>query len=346
MAKDNYMISLVNVMNDLDTRGKPIGHGLKFLRDFTRLIEQPVEILAGKEYMSAIKTKGQILPYSLYSGVKEKKNLKILRNYFISLKKAKGDMLIYAITNETLLWGIALYSGKRKIVLVTYDNWDKYQDNILRFKKIRSWMITKGLSKIAGCISTNKSYTPKVPYINIPDYYINADIMIAEEMQKKRGCICLGEMRCEKDIEGLVKCMNTTDIPLKIAGMFTYKKVFRKVRHLAKSNIKVINQNLPYDEYIKELSTYQYLVLPYNMDFYDKRTSGVLLEGIFAGAIPIAPYSFLKQNGIHGLGYEEIEEIPDLIYRYERGEIQVRNDLTEYQFDFVQKKVNSFIRKI
>lgn len=340
------MISLINVMNDLDIHGTPIGHGLKFIQDFTGLLEQPVEILAGKEYMLAMKTKGQILPYSLYSGVKEKKNLKILWNYFISLKKAKGEMVIYAITNETLLWGLALYSGKQKIVLVTYDNWDIYQDNISKFKRIRKWMITKGLSKIAGCISTNKSYIPKVPYINIPDYYVNVDVMIAEEMQKKRGCICLGEMRYEKDIEGLVKCMNMTDIPLKIAGMFTDKELCRQIRQIAKKNITVINRNLSYDEYLKELSVYRYLVLPYKMEFYDKRTSGVLLEGLFAGAVLIAPHLLLKQNGIQGLGYEEIEEIPSLIYQYECGEIQVRNDLTEYQFDYIFEKVNSFIRKI
>ncbi len=346
MKQKSQVISLINVVNSLDIDDRPVGHELKCLQDLCKLLKGKVEILAGQRYMHALKISGKMLPYSAHSGVKEKRDLLILKNYIVSLIKAEGDILVYITVPEALLWWIALYRGKRKIVLLTYNDWSVYQQNILKHQKIRQWLINRGLRRSAGCIVTNKNYTPRMPYVRIPDYYINDDIEIYQRTEKKRGCICLGEMRYGKDIAGLARCLIGTDIPLKIVGVFSDKNMYDRTMQYSKDNVQVINKNLPYAEYLKELSLHQYFVLPYDLRTYTGKTSGVLQEGIFVGSIPIAPCSILRQNGIQGLGYHDMREIPSLIQKYEQGKIQVNNCLMEYQFINVQRKLNLFISKM
>ena len=45
------------------------------------------------------------------------------------------------------------------------------------------------------------------------------------------------------------------------------------------------------------------------MKVYEGRTSGVLLESIFVGTIPIAPKRLLEENEVRGIGYETLDEI-------------------------------------
>ena len=94
------------------------------------------------------------------------------------------------------------------------------------------------------------------------------------------------------------------------------------------------------------LASYKYVVLPYDAKCYDGRTSGVLLESIFVGAIPIAPKALLHQNGISGLGYTRLSEIEELIRAYENGEIVVSNNLNQFRYEYVRRKIQHFIQKI
>lgn len=343
MKVKNQVISLINVVNSLDIDDKPVGHELKCLKDMCRLIKKPVQILADKKYMSALEGTGNFLPYSVHSGIKEKRNLKILLNYIVSLMKANGNILVYITVPETLLWGLAFYTGKRKIVLLTYNDWNVYQKKNIKNQKIRRWLITRGLRKVSGCIVTNRIYTPHMPYVRIPDYYFSDDMERYKRKEKKRGCVCLGEMRAGKDIVSLARSMVKKDIPLKIEGVFSDKIMYSQTMQYARDNVKVVNKNLTYAQYLNELSSYRYFILPYDMQTYAAKTSGVLLEGVFVGAIPIAPWQLLKQNGIEGLGYHDMREIPCLIQKYEQGEIRVSNCLEEYQFINVQRKLNLFI---
>ena len=123
------MISLIDVMSSVDAEDKPIGHGLKTLRDLKRLINRPVQILAGQEYIDALEIKECALPYSLKTGKERYIGVKVWINYLYSLYMAKGNTLVYTITNESLLWAIALFKGKRKIIVVTYENWNLYIKN-------------------------------------------------------------------------------------------------------------------------------------------------------------------------------------------------------------------------
>jgi len=337
------MISLIDIVNTLDEKGNPVGHGLKILKDLPNVFEEDVEILAGKEYLRFLKKRRTALPFCIYSGAYKGEALKMLCNYFISLFAAKGRVLVYTITLEPLLWGIALCKGGRKIVVITCWHWDKYICSLYKHP-IRRWLVQRGLEKLDGCIVTNYMYKPKVPNIRMPDYYITDDIRQYQNKEKQTGCVCLGEVRAGKDIVGLVRVMRQTGIPLLVAGSFQDKKIYQKARKLCTRNMIIEDANLPYDKYVACLASYKYVVLPYDAHHYDGRTSGVLLEGIFLGAVPIAPKSLLEQNQVQGLGYKKISEIPELIRLYEAGTITITNDLRRYQLDGYKKKMSKFIK--
>mgnify|MGYP001070736629 CR=1 FL=1 len=339
------MISLIDTGSVLDDKGEPIGHGLKLLREFPELFEHDIEILAGKPYVEKLKNRVRALPCCRKPGAKNA-NFKMLCNYFVSLILAKGDILIYTYTLEALLWGVALFKGRRKIVAVTCENWDVYIRKNLSDKPVRNFLVKRGLNRLDGCIVTTFMYKPKVPYIRLPDYFITDELLKYYKEIDKDGCICLGEMRGTKDIEGFLRVMRKTDIRVLIAGRFQSEENYIKARRLQTENIKIENRNLPYDLYMEYLSQYKYVVLPYKMDCYDGRTSGVLLEGIFLGAIPIAPKRLLEQNRIHGLGYNTLSDIPELIRSYEEGKIIVKNRLEQYQIEECKRKLCGFIKRL
>jgi hypothetical protein len=341
------MISLISVKNYVDENNMPVGHVVKTITDIKKIFHnEKTEIIASKEYLQMFRNKGKALPYSIDLGKNnQSEKVGIICNYVVSLLKSNGDVLVYVDISEPLLWGIALLKMNRKIVAITYENWDIYVLNNLANRPVRKFLVEKGLKRLDGCIVTSPSYTPKVNYIRIPDYYITEEILRYSGKKKKEGCVFVGEIRKDKDVAGLAHVISRTNINLVIAGSFRTKELYNKVRRYQSENIKIINKNLTYEEYLEYLSDYKYVVLPYDMGFYDGRTSGVLLEGIFVGAVPIAPAKLLEQNRIQGLGYRKISEIPDLISQYEKGDIILKNDLRKYQYETVSSKMKRFIRK-
>ena len=340
------MVSLIDVENSLDNKNLPVGHELKLLKDFRLIFKDKMEILAGKKYIQKLGGQGTQLPCSLCSGKHSYNGFKILFNYFISLVLARGDILLFIDTPEQLLWGIAIFKGKRKIISITYLQWDKYISKYISNNCIRRFLVERGLKHLDGCIVTNSVYTPEIPFVRVPDYYITDEIIKYQNSIKKRGCVCLGEIRPEKDIVGLVRVIRKTPLFLFIAGSFQDENIYQKVNRIKTENIKIENKNLSYDTYIKYLSEYKYVILPYDPMYYNIKTSGVLLEAIFLGAVPVAPRNILEQNRIQGLGYSTISEIPNLIYLYEEGKIEVKNNLDQYQYGNYKSRILKFINHI
>ncbi len=339
------MVSLVNIINNIDKSDAPIGHGLKAIKDMAELLDGKIEVLASEEYIREFPERVKKLPYSIYSGDRKNVEWKMFINYFASIFCTRNKTLLYVISLEPLLWGIALTKQRKRIILLTYYDWDLYVRNKLSDKPFRRYLVRKGLGKVDGFITSNMLYHPKKPYIRIPDYFMSEEMKEYAKNPKKRGCVCLGEVRYGKDILGLVRVMKKTDLPLLIAGSFQCDETYQKVRSIEAENIKIINRNLDYKEYLERLSAFRYVVLPYDMECYGDKTSGVLLEGIFVGAIPIAPIALLKQNHVQGLGYRKISQIPDLIKEYEEGNIEVYNDLSRYDRETVKRKVKKFLRE-
>lgn len=344
--KKAYMVSLINVESSIDHSNTPVGHEIKVMKDYLKIFDYKAEVLSGERYVRELNGKRKTLPYCIYIRENKRRWLKILCNYFVSLLLSNGEVLIFIDIPEELLWGINFFKGKRKIVGITYIQWDLYIKKYLSNKPLRRFLVKKGLDCLDGIIVTNSSYIPQNPYVKVPDYYITNEIVKYQKRDKKNGCVCLGEIRPGKDIIGLARVMRKTDVFLLIAGSFQDKNVYRQLKMLQTDNIEIVNKNLPYEIYLEYLSTYKYVILPYNMDNYKLVTSGILQEGIFVGAVPIAPQQLLNYNCIQGLGYNTISEIPELIHLYENGEIKIDNDLEQYQYEVYKKKIIEFVHNV
>ena len=48
------------------------------------------------------------------------------------------------------------------------------------------------------------------------------------------------------------------------------------------------------------------------MKQYQNRTSGVLLESLYVGSIPVAPSGLLDQNKLPGIGYGDLKELASI----------------------------------
>ncbi|MBR5360941.1 MAG: hypothetical protein IK123_08650 [Lachnospiraceae bacterium] len=100
-----------------------------------------------------------------------------------------------------------------------------------------------------------------------------------------------------------------------IAGRFDTKERFDALSNNLPSNVTIRDEVLSNEEYMTLLSGSKYSILPYDMEQYKNRTSGVLLESIYCGVIPIAPDKLLKQNMLPGLGYDSLAEVSDMLQK-------------------------------
>ena len=94
------------------------------------------------------------------------------------------------------------------------------------------------------------------------------------------------------------------------------------------------------EEYYRKLGTATYSVLPYDMAQYQNRTSGILLESAFLETIPAAPQALLETNGMAGVGYRLMSEMPDKIIKCQKKEIINRNN-ERIRNNFDEKKIKA-----
>ena len=137
-----------------------------------------------------------------------------------------------------------------------------------------------------------------------------------------------------KKLEELVEVFNDLDYPLEIAGYFFDRDRAARLKQRVKDNIFIDDRILDDVEYYEKLGSARYAVLPYDMEQYKNRTSGILLECAFLGVVPIAPHELLKENGLKGIGYTSIEEIGEKIFQSNILEILEKNrEKVERDFD-------------
>lgn len=169
----------------------------------------------------------------------------------------------------------------------------------------------KALKKIDGIIYTQ--FEKRVNHPNsvwMPDFlYCDEKYRGYQSLPKKKQVVCVGTMNRYKQLEQLVDIFSKINMPLIIAGRFDDKERFHKLTQVKTSNVEIYDTILPEEEYLEMIASSQYSFLPYDMDQYISRTSGVLLESIYLGSIPIAPSQLLLQNSLPGMGYNEMQEL-------------------------------------
>lgn len=310
----------IDYCGSCDGEGKAIGHSPKVLMEYADLLKDHYKLEA-------------ILPLCVHESVKEGTFDKITNLPYQIVEEGNRDLLKRLVDKYKLFRNIGLSNRYSEHKICWYYRTDfflfiyyffhrkpkdkimicllyqqKFAEGILG--KTLNIIFKRGLSKFDAVIYTQKNMKiphPKVFYM--PDYYYDAKYEPYRKMPKDDKVVCLGTMNPYKELEKLVDVFNANGIKLEIAGKFLDQQRYLDLQHRAKDNVIVENVVLSEDDYYKKLAGAKYSILPYDMKVYEGRTSGVLLESIFVGTIPIAPKRLLEENEVRGIGYDTLQEL-------------------------------------
>lgn len=310
----------IDYCGSCDGEGKAIGHSPKVLMEYADLLKDHYKLEA-------------ILPLCVHESVKEGtfdritnlpyqiveagnrgllKRLvdkyKLFRNIGLSNQYSEHKICWYYRTDFFLFFYYFFHRKPKDKIMICLLYQQKFAEGILG--KTLNIIFKRGLSKFDAVIYTQKNMKiphPKVFYM--PDYYYDAKYEPYRKMPKDDKVVCLGTMNPYKELEKLVDVFNANGMKIEIAGRFLDQQRYLDLQHRAKDNVIVENVVLSEDDYYKKLAGAKYSILPYDMKVYEGRTSGVLLESIFVGTIPIAPKRLLEENEVRGIGYDTLQEL-------------------------------------
>ena len=311
-------IILADYIGHSDNSGKPMGHPVKVINETCKLISPmfQVRVAAPKSHVSMIQLTNEM--------IKLEYNLCVFSNQKISnlMKKWKNLKKIFKNQGEDIVWfinvdfSLFLYLYLKDITKNRI--WINLCYNPL--KNVYGWkktVIETVLNKVERVVLTNRNFQREIPgnTMFMPDYYYNEALYDKyQDVPKRNQMACLGTMGKEKKLEDLISIMKDSLVPLVVFGNFKHDcERFENLQRLSGENISLENKFVNDEEYYDLISKSRYVVLPYDMALYDERTSGILLEAVFLHSIPVAPLQLLRYNGIDGIGYQNIDEIPMML---------------------------------
>lgn len=316
-------ILLVDYCGNCDANGNAIGHSLKVLEEYGNLLRKEYQISVAlpeciisecdKELYSAIYK----LPYQI---VEEGSNSIIKRlidkvKLFVNISKVfrKTDCSTVWFYKADFFLFLYLYlfrkPANKKVITLVY--WQKFGNGWLG--DILNHIFVRGMKKVDGVIYTQKNSKPQhCNTFYMPDYYYDVEkYQKYMRGEKENKVVCLGTMNPYKKLEQLVEVFNQNGMRLEILGKFYDNSRCEKLKRMANSNIIIENVILEENAYYDKLASARYAILPYDMNQYTGRTSGVLVETLFMQTIPIAPAELLAGNGVAGIGYTFLSELAD-----------------------------------
>lgn len=334
--------------------GIPIGHGKKVLSEMYNMLSEGFEVLvyATAQYFEKGPTKlykewlvegKHTAPKNLYQKI---------GCYYIKLKHIMNSLFAHGVdvvwfTNidSTLLQVLALLPiAHKKIVITVYR--DVLQDSLKQGKQKRV-LIRRGLEKCDLVVATNRNLRFKdIKMVYLPDYVYSNIYEKYRSKTKSIELLCIGTIGRGKDITGLIKAVNNTELSLLIAGLFKDTSLYEKCIKIKENNVVVKNCIIKDDEYYSLMGKSKFVVLPYNMEQYACATSGVMQEAVFLGATVIAPKQLLEYNSIQGIGYDTIDQIPNLVIKHIRSNTVYENDLAFFREDNCKRIAQSAILDI
>lgn len=325
------MLTMCDYYGMCDEHGKCVGHPVKVTKEYGKILKdlgEEIRLVCSPCIIDGVcddETGGQLfaevirLPYNIAitgNGICKRvaDKFKLFKNIRIALKN-KGTIFFYQVDFFFFLYLMLFYkkSADRKIVILIY-----HQDFTGgRLAGMLKAIYEKALDKVDTVIYTQKG--AKVPHDNavwMPDFIYRADEYEKyQAIPKEDRVVCLGTMSRYKQIEELIEAWKN-DLPeLIIAGRFDTKERFNALSNNLPPNVTIRDEVLSNEEYMTLLSGSKYSILPYDMEQYKNRTSGVLLESIYCGVIPIGPDKLLKQNMLPGLGYNSLAEVSDMLQK-------------------------------
>lgn len=324
-------VLLIDYYGTCDQNGKAIGHSPKVLEEYGELLRGEYEVSAAVSPCLLNEAAGEKIQnfHKIYSlkyniitegmeslGKRIKDKLKLFYNLYQVFKIDDHDILWFYRTDFFLALFFCFFLSKKrkkgdhpKIVVLLYQN--SFGENTLG--RILDRIYHAGFKKADGIISTQKGFKDLgIPALYIPDYYYDAQKYEKyRRMEKQDKAVCVGTMSPYKQLGPLVEAFNRNGLPLEIRGFFFDKEQYRLLLRNKKENILIEDIILTEEEYYQTLAGAKYSILPYDMEQYQCRTSGVLQECVFLDIIPVAPNLLLKQNHIPGIGYHTMDELKD-----------------------------------
>lgn len=320
MASKN--LTMCNYCAMSNQYGHIVGHSLKVTSEYIDILKdifEDIRLIATENMIksfenSCISSRHKLpyeikvdVPFTLLRRIKDK--IGILFNIRYCIKNGGGNIFFYQV-EFFLFFYLCFFYRKikhRKIYILIY------HQNFTggRLESVLQRVYQAGLKKVDGVFYTQRKNV--VTHDNakwIPDYYFD-ELKYSKYVQcnKKNMVVCMGTMNRYKQLETLIDVFNELDIDLKIIGHFDDYKRFQRLQKLVNANITIDNTVLAEEDYYNIMSESRYVILPYDMKQYEARTSGVLIEAMFLGCIPIAPYQLLELIGGYGVGYDDIIEL-------------------------------------
>lgn len=312
---------MCNYYGMCDARGNVLGHSAKVTDEYSKLFSEKYELvllaspcIAKNANQDYFKTKVPLRydirldePFTMIKRITDK--IKILRNISSCFNKTSERNLFFYQVDFFFFFYLVffLHSNKYKIYcLICHQDFTGG-----RLENLLMKIYLKGLKKLSGVI-----YTQQGKYINHPNSCWMPDFLYSEdkykkyqELGKQEKAICVGTMNRYKQLEQLIEVFRHTTYPLEIIGRFDDKERLLELLRNKPENVMIVDEVLSEEEYYQKLGRAKFSIIPYDMFQYTNRTSGVLIESLFVGCIPIAPARLLEQNNLPGYGYNSIEEL-------------------------------------
>ncbi len=344
------MLIMCDYYGMCDEYGKCVGHSVKVTNEYGRMIKElgvDIKLICSpciadgadtSLFKDVVKLPNNISIIGNSIGKRISDKLKLFRNIKIALRN-EGTIFFYQVDFFFFLYIKLFYKKKpgRRIVILIY-----HQDFTGgRFAGTLHKIYQSALRKIDGIIYTQKGAEILCDNaVWMPDFVYRNDIYEKYQLRHKNDrVVCLGTINRYKQIEQLIDIWREhKDLPkLIIAGRFDTKERFESVCNDLPDNVTIKDELLKSEEYMTLLSESKYSILPYDMEQYKNRTSGVLLESIYCRVIPIAPRKLLEQNKLPGIGYEDMSEISRFINN-DLGQIaeQFRDIYSEYGIEYAK----------
>ncbi len=335
------MITMCDYYGMCDADGRCVGHPVKVTKEYGQMLKglgEELRLVCSPCIADGISeplfSEVVRLPHnisivgnSLLKRIADK--IKLFKNIKLSLRN-KGTIFFYQVDFFFFLYLKLFYkkTEDRRIVILIYHH--KFTGG--RMEPLLRRIYESALKKIDGVIYTQKNAA--VPHDNsmwMPDFVYQPQVYDEyRQREKSDRIVCLGTMNRYKQIEDLLELWAEDEIhksakgegpngeegslpELIIAGRFDDESRYEMLKRMLPSGVLLRDEVLDYDEYMTLLSESEYCILPYDMEQYKSRTSGVLLESIYCGVIPVAPNTLLGQNELPGIGYDSIKDIRTLL---------------------------------
>lgn len=341
-------VAIIEYLNYVDEKFNPTGHGKKVFGEAYDLLcdEYETVCVSSKEYSLGKGSDGKYIS-AIQQGSRGL-NRGVIRNIRRALKLADADVVWFTNTEWRLLAYLAFVPKGKKIVVTMYRNTiEDISSGSGKAKKIKLKMVKMGIERANLVVVTNPNLSICNNQIYIPDYYYRADKYDRlRKLAKRNQILCVGAMRSSKDLEGVVSHFSGTDIPVHIVGGFSDKAQFEKLNQIKGSNITIEDKRLDDNEYYQLIAESKYIIMPYKMESYRNATSGILQESIFVGSIPIAPQKLLEFNGVSGIGYQKLIDLPTSMNSLDSIGCGIENDIGRYTYEAVKKRLLENLEEI